>query len=745
MIQLRQILINKISQARYRVVYVSGADAWLMPIEKQDGNEWPFAITKDSVACDYLEESEPITTLTTKNQHAATSLYERFKIAFEDITQLLTPKGRASVFEELRTSDPSIRPKIFYSTIRKWLSGGCVPTALISKNKLNVSTSLNLTLSVLKQINFKKARNVVREQSARLSLLLYIPPKPRDYTKEGKPRKRAVCEFPTTYRIDEDTLRVFLHYYLRHERRPGSTLTGIYQELRREVFSNITPTGEHERFLDHVCPSFAQFEHYYYRLVPYKTRSIADRGEKDWNLNRRAKLAQAVTAAYSAGNVGSLDATVWPVELVSDDEHALLIGPPIVFRVRDRNNGMTLGIAVGLESASWMGAASAIANCNECKVEFCKNLGIDITHEDWPIQGLPNAIEADCGETHNRKPNAFISITKTELRNIQVGRGDLKAGVESDWSVIQLALCDMTPAAIIEKFKDKTRNQWRVKAKMTLKAFTKILVIEELKRMKKTRPSLNLPAYMIGAGIDNSPLSMWNWEIKTNGGGLRAFNQEKVKLSLLNIENGAITEKGLLFRGLFYTADTSSLSFAFEKARQRGRRTVQVGFDPRLIDIVYIIVGDPEHPEGYIKCPLNTARMDQNDLLAKTFREVLHLQQQLNRQNKISQKENSQRIDDWTTQQGDLIAAETKRVEEIRKDTPISNNQLLSSRTPAREKEKGIVSPTLALTAEGCAVPAVPALDNVIPIRPTIKKRRSTFADRAADFDKYANGEPSDD
>jgi putative transposase len=735
MIQIRQILVHNITQQRYRVVHIAGGDIWLMAMTKTAGACWPIKVTRDIAANEHTEVSDAPRALTMEQVQGAERIHLKFEAALEDVTLLLTQKGRVAAFDELVQLNPKIRPKQYYSVIRKWLIGGCIPHALARSAPLAKPQSMAISINDIKAMNFNKARQKALDKSRNLAALPYHPQQPTDHKKNGEPRKRSICERPTMYQVDQETLRLFLRFYKQHLKKPGSTLPGTYEQMCREIFTTETSEGEVKRIPDYAHPSFSQFEAWYYKLVNYKARGIADKGEKDWNLNRRSTLLQGVTHAYSAGVVGSLDATVWPVELISDDEHGALVGPPVVFRIRDRDNAMLLGLAVSLDSASWMSAASAIANCNECKVSFCDALGIKISDEDWPIKGLPAIIEADCGETHNKKPNAFISITKTDLKNIKAGRGDLKPGIEGDWAVIQLALCAMTPAAIIERYIEKTRNQWRIEASMTLKAFTKMLVLQELKKMHTIRPNLKLPAYMVNGGCDSSPISMWNWEINNRGGGLRAFNQESVKLSLLNIETGSVTENGLLFRGLLYISDFLEISFAYERARKMGRRNLQIAYDPRLVDVIYIIVGTPENPEKYIPSKLNTDRVDQRGLLGKSFREVQQIHQTLKRQNGAIKIERTQKIDAWSVQQAELVTTETKKVADIRKTQPISKTRLLSARAAAREHERNVTSPQFALTpsisAEKNVLATVASDNNVIALR-QVERRKNSFAARAA-------------
>ena len=742
MTQVRQLLLCKPTAVVHRVVFIDESRTWLMPLGKGSEGAWPEAVSSAALAKDlrdavYGPVKEGVTrALTKKADEHAEHVHAVYATALTDTFQLLHPRGRANALKALQKTNAKINAKSFYKVVRRWLSGGCVVTALAA---LWVSRKPKLSTDGVKQMNYQGSVSQVQAQSVKLMESGYEPPKRTDYTKKKKqPRKRSMCERPTKFEVDRNALRVFLHYYLKHKTTKGSKLPARHEEMLDEVFATPNPTGVGStRWPDYAIPSFRQFEDWYYVMTTFRDRRISRSGESDWNLNGRSTLQQSVTEAYTAGVVGSIDATVWPVELVTDDEFARLIGPPVVFRVRDRDYGMLLGIGISLESASWMSAGSAIANCNEPKVQFCAAAGVTIDLEDWNIEGLPGIIEADCGETHNSKPNRFISITKTDLRNLQAGRGDLKAGVEGDWNVLQVALCEMTPSAIISQHEETTKAKWRMKARMTLREFKQMLIIQELKKMQTVRPHLKLPVEMTGAGVDTSAVSMWNWSVEHRGGGLRTFDHDAVRLSLLEIRKGSVTPDGVLFRGLLYTADELAVVHAYEQARATGRRTLDIAHDQRLTDNVYIVVGDPEHPTRYVVCSLNTKRVDQAGLAGKTFREVEQLRDVQKSQNGAKTRDTQPKMSKWTAQQKAITEAAIARVDKIRAESGVSHNALENDRATARNDAKNASSPADALRPIVDAAPPSALLPPQLPAagvdQPSQRpKRASGLAARAS-------------
>jgi hypothetical protein len=66
--------------------------------------------------------------------------------------------------------------------------------------------------------------------------------------------------------------------------------------------------------------------------------------------------------------------------------------------VVDVYSRMIVGLSVSLEGPSWVGMMLALENACADKVEFCRELGLEIAEADWPCRHLPEAILGDRGE-----------------------------------------------------------------------------------------------------------------------------------------------------------------------------------------------------------------------------------------------------------------------------------------------------------------------------------------------------------
>ena len=70
----------------------------------------------------------------------------------------------------------------------------------------------------------------------------------------------------------------------------------------------------------------------------------------------------------------------------------------VIYFVIDVWSRLIVGVYIGFEGPSWIGAMMALINMVTPKVEFCRQFGIEISHDQWPSHHAPRTILADRGE-----------------------------------------------------------------------------------------------------------------------------------------------------------------------------------------------------------------------------------------------------------------------------------------------------------------------------------------------------------
>lgn len=629
--QERDILTDRAETDMLRVVLRDPDRTWLF--DMNEANAWPYKVRTDELDKQVLEgdfkvmSARPGRPLGNAARTIALSKHALFKLGFSDVRLLLTPHGRGVCFQKVKLGYPKLTRRVFDRAVRQWLAGGRTPLALAPR--LDTGTA-KIDTSNLESIPYTEAVRHVQARSQEIDPgECTLPERTPGHVKNGKPRQRLAAQLPTLYRVDRMTLRVFDHFYRWKLREIGRSLRQAYEEMCTTVYVGTDQTGANFDFDLRQIPSQHTFEHWYFQLVDHATRRKGTRGDLNYVQNEREELGDEVSKSLVAGLIASGDATIWNISIRSRLAGRRVVGCPVVFRIRCKDTGMPLGIAVSLEAASWIGMATAIMNCLEDKVELCKKYGIDIRPEDWPICGLPAVLEVDRGETDNHHPTAFIQSTGVEVKNLQGKRPDLKGGVESDWRTLQVRLNGITPGVLIETWEKQENTNWKLNGEMDIDQFTALLIEHELARIKIIREEVHLSDDMVAAGVVRTPLSMWNHHIATKGGGLMgAFDKDEVSLSLLPRKQATITETGIYFEGCYYLCQELIAEHAFSRARKHGHSKVEVAFDPRLADCIFLVALRGNQLRAPYICRLSMKLKHQQTYIGKCFAEIRELQHQ---------------------------------------------------------------------------------------------------------------------
>jgi hypothetical protein len=69
---------------------------------------------------------------------------------------------------------------------------------------------------------------------------------------------------------------------------------------------------------------------------------------------------------------------------------------------------------------------------------------------------------------------------------------------------------------------------------------------------------------------------------------LRSFSAEQVRLAVLPTDKTTVTEKGIRFKGMYYSSDRAASESWFAKARSKKRWSVSVSYDPRDMAVIYV-------------------------------------------------------------------------------------------------------------------------------------------------------------
>lgn len=119
----------------------------------------------------------------------------------------------------------------------------------------------------------------------------------------------------------------------------------------------------------------------------------------------------------------------------------------------------------------------ALTNMVTPKVEFCRQFGIDISHDDWPSHHAPRMILADRGELMSVRLGArIVHSLRIQIENTSPGRGDLKSIVERRFGVVPAIFKPFAPGYVKSDFGTRGARDYRRESAMDLTDFTKIVI-----------------------------------------------------------------------------------------------------------------------------------------------------------------------------------------------------------------------------------------------------------------------------
>jgi hypothetical protein len=245
----------------------------------------------------------------------------------------------------------------------------------------------------------------------------------------------------------------------------------------------------------------------------------------------------------------------------------------------------------------------ALINMVTPKVEFCRQFGIEISHDQWPSHHAPRTILADRGELMSvRLGKRIVDTLRIQIENTSPGRGDLKGIVERRFRVVPAIFKQWTPGYVKPDFGTRGARDYRLESALDLKEFTKIVILAVLQHNRETVDGIDVPAEMTTDGLSATPLDRWTWGIVNRSGSLRDLHLEDVALAVMPRDSARVTAKGIRFKGGYYTSETAEASGWFVKARLKGEWSLKVSYDPRSLDKLYM--WDPKTPRGYETCRL---------------------------------------------------------------------------------------------------------------------------------------------
>ena len=410
--------------------------------------------------------------------------------------------------------------------------------------------------------------------------------------KMGRPRinKEILGEgINITEEIKQIFKKVIKKYY--HSKK-GYNLTQVYIKMLEEYFSVETIGNNGKRILElkplDQIPTFGQFKYWHYKKRNIKEEIIARKGLKEYEMNYRDISDNSMKGILGPGSLYQIDATIADIYLVSRYDRSKIIGRPTIYFVIDTYSRMITGVYVGYESPSWIGAMMALSNAASDKVKYCRDYEIYIERDEWDIEGIPEAIIGDRGELEGTSAESLINSLGIDIQNTPPYRPDWKGIVERRFNIIQSNFKSFTPGYVKKNFKTRGGEDYRLDAILDIYQFTQIIIKCILNHNNRCITGYDLDYKAIVDCIEPTPKDIWKWGLENKIGTLRFIPEDIIKLNLMPVDNARVTHEGIRFKNILYTCETAKNENWFVTAKNKGSWSIQVSYDPRNMNYIYI-------------------------------------------------------------------------------------------------------------------------------------------------------------
>lgn len=382
------------------------------------------------------------------------------------------------------------------------------------------------------------------------------------------------------------------------------TLTEAYRLMIKEFYSyavnnnndiNKKPVGFNK------IPTFEAFKKYYYKQYRNKENVIDEvikirQGKKNYNLKSRAIKSNSTFEAFGPGFRYQIDATI-PGIYIKNRIKDSIVGKATLYFVIDVFSRLIVGIYVGIDNASWQSASTALFNCIEDKVDFCKRYGIKITNNEWPQSTLPKNLLGDRGELVGLQPEKIIDTLKVNIENTASWRAEQKGVVEQSFNLAEEKIKHWIPGAIRSEYRKRGERDYRLDAVLNIDELTKIFIRVILHHNSQLMPKYPLSPEMIRDGVKPIPIEIWNWGLKNISGSLRKLPKDFVMMNLMKKKKAVITERGIKLGEQYYDCSLANQKGWYSRARIFKYSEIDCYYDERNMDVIYILNNETNNLE----------------------------------------------------------------------------------------------------------------------------------------------------
>ena len=409
--------------------------------------------------------------------------------------------------------------------------------------------------------------------------------RPRSVSKSGEADPQAGINI--TPAIKNKMLNGLKKYYIKE----GNSFIAAYEKMLNDYF--IAGYEEQEGVLVPVPlpadeqPTYDQAYYWYHKERDIEAEKRGRKGRR-YPLEDRPLFNDRFSMVYAPGDQCQMDASTLDIYLVNPFNPTAIVGKPTCVLIVDTFSNYITGFAITHAHESWLTYTLAIENMVHDKVAFCAQYGITIMPEDWACHHLPKSFLTDRGPVTSYNADGLVLAYDSDIQHTAAYRPDLKGTVERQFKTFWDALVARHDVPGVPS-DDYGAPNIPPESCLTLYELTQIMIRFILWYNNAARmTSYPLLPEQTADGVQPYPSEIWQWGTQNRGGSLRHADPVQVRYNLLPTDQATVTRMGIQFRGLFYrNAHIERQKWAVRDAGHQ-RRKLQVAYDPRLVDEIYL-------------------------------------------------------------------------------------------------------------------------------------------------------------
>jgi hypothetical protein len=336
-------------------------------------------------------------------------------------------------------------------------------------------------------------------------------------------------------------------------------------------------------------PTLEAFRYHYNKLYGKAARALKRLGRRRYDLAYKPQLTGTLTEVANIGDRYYIDATVLDVYAVSRFNRRRIVGRPTLYLVVDQLSRLIVGMHLGLEPPSFVGALLALYNCSVDKVSFCARYGIDIGADEWPTGGMPLHLMGDRGEGIALANDRLTEGFGIEIDTARPYAGDAKGVGERAFRTTQATFGPFIPGYVDKDFLGRDAEPPALLAALDIVEITATIIRSVLLSNTHVIRGYEASPEQIAAGVPSVPIDIWRWCVKEYRHSFRQMDLDYLKRFLWPRMTLKTMRKAFQFcTGLYFQGEPISQQEWFHEAL-RAKARLEACYHPLYLDSLLVL------------------------------------------------------------------------------------------------------------------------------------------------------------